>query len=171
MEFAWPFARSPTTSPLQSAYSEYQIGAFENFHQPVEEALAVLRPRQKVFFQYELRFANGLNSQLLISHRLLLIKMTNTATKERRQESSQFWGISPLILGFLINFCFNMEPNRHPGFVAPAHSVRSSSVIPGRAKHENPYSRSWLWILRCAIAHRSPRQAARPPGAQLRIGE
>jgi hypothetical protein len=74
MEFAWPFEPSPTISLLQSAYSEHQIGAFENFHQPVEDTLIVLRPRQKVFFQYELRFANRLKSQLLICHGFLLIK-------------------------------------------------------------------------------------------------
>jgi len=59
---------------LQSAYSENQIRAFEHFHQLVEDALIVLRPRLKVFFQYELRFANRLKSQLLISHRFLPIK-------------------------------------------------------------------------------------------------
>jgi hypothetical protein len=104
MEFAWPFAHSPTTSLLQSAYSEHQIGAFENFHQPVEDPLVVLRPRLEVFFQYELRFANRLNSQLLIGHRLLLTKMTNTAAKEGRKESSPFWGISPLFLDLLSIF-------------------------------------------------------------------
>jgi hypothetical protein len=57
---------------LQAAYSDYQIGAFE--HQPVEDTVIVLRPGLKVFFQYELRFVNRLNSQLLISHLFLPIK-------------------------------------------------------------------------------------------------
>jgi hypothetical protein len=42
---------------LQAAYSDYQIGAFENFHHLVEDTLMVLRPGPKVFFQYELRFS------------------------------------------------------------------------------------------------------------------
>ena len=69
------FAHCEAALSLQAAYSDYQIGAFENFHQPVEDTLIVLRPGPKVFFQYELRFANRLQSQLLISHRFLLIKM------------------------------------------------------------------------------------------------
>jgi hypothetical protein len=52
---------SKTASLLQSAYSNYQIGAFENFHQLVEDTLIVLGPRLKVFFQYELRFANRIH--------------------------------------------------------------------------------------------------------------
>jgi hypothetical protein len=53
---------------LQAAHCDYQIGAFENFHQPVEDILIVLRPWPKIFFQYELRFANCLNGQLVITH-------------------------------------------------------------------------------------------------------
>src|SRR3979490_2504415 len=75
MESTGVFEQSRTISLLQSAYGEYQIGAFENFHQFMEDMLIVLRPRLKVFFQYELRFANRLQSQLLIIHRFLLIKM------------------------------------------------------------------------------------------------
>jgi len=37
---------------LQAAYSNDQIGAFENFHELVEDMLIVLRPGPKVFFQY-----------------------------------------------------------------------------------------------------------------------
>jgi hypothetical protein len=53
MEAVSSFAHSETASLLQSAYSDYQIGAFENFHQLVEDALIVLGPRLKlkVFFQ------------------------------------------------------------------------------------------------------------------------
>jgi hypothetical protein len=43
------FAHSKTVSLLQSAYSDYEIGAFEDFHQLVEDALIVLGPRLKVF--------------------------------------------------------------------------------------------------------------------------
>jgi hypothetical protein len=62
---------------LQAAYGDYQIGAFENFHQLVEDTLIVLRPGQKVFFQYELRFVNCLKSQLLIGHLFLPIKIVD----------------------------------------------------------------------------------------------
>jgi len=62
------------TPLLEAAYSNYQIGAFENFDQLVEDMLIVLRPGPKVFFQYELRFVNRLKSQLLISHLFFLPK-------------------------------------------------------------------------------------------------
>jgi len=67
MEAVSSFAHPETASLPES---NYQIGAFENFHQLVEDALIVLGPRP----QYELRFANRMKSQLLISHRFLLIK-------------------------------------------------------------------------------------------------
>ena len=51
---------------LQSAYSDYQIGPFENLHQLVENV--GVGAGLKVCFQYALRFADGPNSQLLISH-------------------------------------------------------------------------------------------------------
>jgi hypothetical protein len=44
------------TAFLQAVYCDYQIGAFENFHQLVEDKVIVLRPGPKVFFQYELHF-------------------------------------------------------------------------------------------------------------------
>jgi len=60
---------------LQSAYSNYQIGPYENLHQPVKNTpLVVLGERLKVFFQYSLRFADRLKSQLLIGHCLLPLK-------------------------------------------------------------------------------------------------
>ena len=80
---------------LQAAYSDYQIGAFENFHQLVEDTLIVLRPGPKVVFQYELRFVNRLKSQLLISHLFLPIKHA-VQRKRRNKKSSCFWEISPL---------------------------------------------------------------------------
>jgi hypothetical protein len=69
------FSHWETVLTLQAAYSDNQIGAFENFHQLVKDALIALRPGPKVFFQYELRFVNRLKSQLLISH--LLPHQTN----------------------------------------------------------------------------------------------
>jgi hypothetical protein len=59
------------TLPLQAAYGDYQIRAFENFDQSVEDPLIVLRPGPKVFFEYELRLVDRLKSQLLISHLFL----------------------------------------------------------------------------------------------------
>jgi len=60
---------------LQSTYSDYQIGPFENLHQLVEDApLVALGARLKVFFQYSLRLADRLKRQLLISHCLFPIK-------------------------------------------------------------------------------------------------
>ena len=68
------FAHRKTALLLQPAYCDYQIGAFENFHQPVEDILIVLRPGPKIFFQNELSFANCLNGQLVIGHPFLPIK-------------------------------------------------------------------------------------------------
>jgi hypothetical protein len=65
---------------LQSAYSNYQIGAFENFHQLVEDALIVLGPR----LQHELRFANRMKRRLLISHRFLLTKQIAGHRRRRK---------------------------------------------------------------------------------------
>jgi hypothetical protein len=60
---------------LQSTYSDYQIGPFENLHQPVKNApLVVLGARLKIFFQYLLRSADRMKRQLLISHCFFPIK-------------------------------------------------------------------------------------------------
>jgi hypothetical protein len=86
---------------LQAAYCDYQIGAFENFHQLVEDMFIVLRPGPKVFFQYELRFVNRLKSQLLIGHLFLPIKIVDQSpllthrinkarTKERAGNQANF---------------------------------------------------------------------------------
>jgi hypothetical protein len=90
------FAHCEAALSLQAAYSDYQIGAFENFHQPVEDTLIILRPGPKVVFQYELRFVNRLKSQLLISHLFLPIKQNAVQRKRRNKKSSCFWEISPL---------------------------------------------------------------------------
>jgi hypothetical protein len=105
------FAHRGTALLLQAAYSDYQIGAFENFHQLVENTLVVLRPRPKVFFQYELRFANRLESQLLISHLFLLIKQMPPEAKER--EIEPLLGNIPRFFKYLINFYFNVEASAH----------------------------------------------------------
>jgi hypothetical protein len=104
---------------LQAAYSDHQIGAFENFHQPVEDTLIVLRPGPKVFFQYELRFVNCLKSQLLIGHLVLPIKIvdqspllthqTTLSGQKREREIKPILGIIPAVFVFYINFCFNVE--------------------------------------------------------------
>jgi hypothetical protein len=68
-------SNSETTSSLQSAYRDYQIGPFENLHQLVENTpLVSVWAGLKVFFQYALRFAHRLESQLLISHCCLPIQ-------------------------------------------------------------------------------------------------
>src|ERR1700730_16803631 len=95
------FAHGETALLLQAAYSDYQIGAIENFHQLVEDTLIVLRPGPKVFFQYAVRFVYCLKSQLLIGHLFLPIKIvdqspllthqTNAAwTKERARNQANF---------------------------------------------------------------------------------
>jgi hypothetical protein len=76
------FAHRKTALLLQASYCDYQIGAFENFHQPVEDVLIVLRPGPKIFFQNELSFANCLNGQLVIGHPFLPIK--NGAWKKQK---------------------------------------------------------------------------------------
>jgi len=100
---------------LQAAYCDYQIGAFENFHQLVENTLIVLRPRPKIFFQYELRFANCLNGQLLISHpsypsnKWSPEEETNRASKRKEQEIKSILDKVSVFLNYPINFCFNVE--------------------------------------------------------------
>jgi hypothetical protein len=75
---------------LQAAYSDCQIGVFENFHRLVEDTLIVRRPGPKVFLQYELRFANRLKSQLSISHLFLPIKQMLPGREEKNEKSSRF---------------------------------------------------------------------------------
>src|SRR5713226_5259550 len=108
MEAVSSFAHSETASLLQAAYSDYQIGAFENFHQLVEDTLIVLRLGPKVFFQYELRFVNRLKSQLLISHLFLPIKQMLPEQKKERKIKPLLGNI-PAFLNYPIKFCFNVE--------------------------------------------------------------
>jgi hypothetical protein len=82
---------------LQAAYSDDQIGAFENFHQLLEDTLIVLRPGPKEFFQDELRFVNCLKSQLLISHLFFpIIKEMPSRREKEAINQAAFWEISPL---------------------------------------------------------------------------
>ena len=79
------FEHRETALSLQAAYSDYQIGTFEDFHQPVEDTLViVLRPRLKVFFEYVLRFINRAKSQLLIGHLFLPIEKMHLSKKNAR---------------------------------------------------------------------------------------
>jgi hypothetical protein len=94
---------------LHAAYSNYQTGAFENFHQLIEDTLMVLRPGPKIVFQYKLRFANRLKSQLLIGHLFLPIKQTRPSGK-REREIKTLLGNIPDFFNYTINFCFNVEP-------------------------------------------------------------
>ena len=100
------FAHCEAALSLQAAYSDYQIGAFENFHQPVEDTLIILRPGPKVVFQYELRFVNRLKSQLLISHLFLPIKQMPSREKEETRNQAAF-GKYPTFWSYPINFYFN----------------------------------------------------------------
>jgi hypothetical protein len=92
-------AQRKTALSLQAAYSDYEIGAFENFHQLVEDTLMVLRPGPKVFFQYELHFVNCLKSQLLISH-LSYYPSNKGAAQQKSEKSSRFWEISSDLLNY-----------------------------------------------------------------------
>jgi hypothetical protein len=91
---------SRLTSLLQSAYCNQQLGASQNFHQLVENArVIVVGTGLKVFLQYELRFADGLKSQLLISHRFLPFEAEMPQKSTKLTDQVIFW-IYPL------NFCF-----------------------------------------------------------------
>ena len=100
------FAHCETALSLQAAYSDYQIGAFENFHQPVEETLIILRPGPKVFFEYELRFINCLESQLLIGHLCLPIKKLRLVNRTINQAAFEKCSRSSN------QFLFQREPER-----------------------------------------------------------
>jgi hypothetical protein len=99
---------------LQAAYSNYQIGAFENFHQLFEDTLIVLRPGPKVFFQYELRFVNRLKSQLLISHLFFPHQRNAVRPGKRSKKSSRLLGDIPVFLDYPINFYFNAGGPQRP---------------------------------------------------------
>ena len=118
---------------LQAAYSDYQIGAFENFHQLVEDTLIVLRPGPKIFFQYELGFADCLKSQLLISHSFLPIKQmlppSNKSARKKIRQIKPIWGNIPAFLNYLIKFCFNVEPPRRIAAASCSTSLQTSTQI------------------------------------------
>jgi hypothetical protein len=103
MESASSLEHLGTTAALPSAYGDYQIGPFENFHQFVEETLIVVGSRLQIFLQYALRFADGLKSQLLISHRFLPIRLARfAAISKRGKDQVTIWE-------YPLNFYFNVE--------------------------------------------------------------
>jgi hypothetical protein len=128
---------------LQAAYSNYQIGAFENFHQLVEDTLIVLRPGPKVFFQYELRFVNCLKSQLLIGHLFLPIKIvdhspllthqTKILPKEEKARNQANFGKYPRL--FLVTpsiFVSVRRPSAHDrGGFSVQHRFRRRRIYGG----------------------------------------
>src|SRR6266702_8147694 len=141
------FAHCEAALSLQAAYSDYQIGAFENFHQPVEDTLIILRPGPKVVFQYELRFVNRLKSQLLISHLFLPIKQMPSREKEKTRNQAAI-GKYPHFLELSDQFLFQCEkPSAHGrgGFLVQ-HRFRSR--LTGRQKSQryspNPSMAAWL---------------------------
>jgi hypothetical protein len=71
---------------LQTAYNDYQIGAFENFHQ---HTLTVLRPGPKVFRVW-VALPYRLKSQLLISHLFLPIKQMPPGKREETRNQAAF---------------------------------------------------------------------------------
>jgi hypothetical protein len=116
---------------LQAAYSNDQIGAFENFHELVEDMLIVLRPGPKVFFQYELRFVNRLKSQLLISHLFFPIKEMPSGREKEARNQAAFWEMSPLFLDCSINFYFNAGgPSAQIAALAGSTRFRSPLASP-----------------------------------------
>jgi len=123
---------------LQAAYSNYQIGAFENFHELFEDMLIVLRPGPKVFLQYELRFVNRLKRQLLISHLFFLpIKEMPSGREKEARNQAAFWEISPLFVDYPINFYFNA------GGLAPDRGrflVPQPELLPGSTARINGFA-------------------------------
>src|SRR5260370_40002852 len=128
------FARCEAALSLQAAYSDYQIGAFENFHQPVEDTLMVLWPGPKVVFQYELRFVNRLRSQLLISHLFLPTKQMPPREEGARNQAA-FWKY-PHFFELSDQFLFQCEkPSAHDrgGFLrACTHKTPTSALAARR---------------------------------------
>lgn len=90
---------------LEAAYGDDQIGAFENFHQLLKDALVVLRPGPKEFLEDELRFVDRLKSQLLIGHLYLPICTLSRTTEGARIKP--LLGNAPVFLSHWINFYFN----------------------------------------------------------------
>lgn len=101
------FARRETALLLQAAYSGDQIRAFENFDQLLEDALIVLRPGPKEFFQDELRFVDRLKSQLLIGHLCLPICILSRPAGGTRNQAA--FGRRPRISDRFDQFLFQQE--------------------------------------------------------------
>jgi hypothetical protein len=143
------FAHCEAALSLQAAYSDYQIGAFENFHQPVEDTLMVLWPGPKVVFQYELRFVNRLRSQLLISHLFLPIKQMPPKEEEARNQAA-FWKY-PHFFELSDQFLFQCE-----AAAAKIAAIFSESIHGRLVAVNRPKKLLQLWRLRhqrCELAH------------------
>jgi hypothetical protein len=107
MKAACSFERLEATTLLQAAYGSHHIGSFENFYQLVEDALIVLRTGLQVFFQYELRLANCLNSQLLISH----TRYSQSAPPKRKEANQDLIGVFPRFFAKIISIFVSVLPN------------------------------------------------------------
>jgi hypothetical protein len=60
-------------SALQSTDCDYEFGALQYLDQACKKPLVIVRPRLKIFLEYPLGGAHGLNSQLLIGHEIARI--------------------------------------------------------------------------------------------------
>src|ERR1700676_4208542 len=69
------FGHCEAALSLQAAYSDYQIGGFENFHQLVEDTLIFLRPGRKDFFTNSFRFFNSLKTNCWLGLFFFLTKL------------------------------------------------------------------------------------------------
>jgi hypothetical protein len=148
------FAHCEAALSLQAAYSDYQIGAFENFHQPVEDTLIILRPGPKVVFQYELRFVNRLKSQLLISHLFLPIKQMPSNEKEETRNQAAF-GKYPHFFELSDQLLFQCEKpsaHDHGGFLVQ-HRFRSR--LTGYSQQSQQYCVPF-WLQRQKSLRHSP---------------
>jgi len=154
---------SRLTSLLQSAYCNQQFGASQNFHQLVENArVIVVGTGLKIFLQYELRIANGLKSQLLVSHRFLPFE-GETSQKSRQLIDQVIFLIYPL------NFCFKstasppMRGSRPGSLARPVLNFRADAA--GRPK-ESPAAGAGSDIL--TIVRFTPQSALhrRQPGSK-----
>lgn len=121
------FAHGEIALLLQAAHSNYQIGAFENFHQLVEDIFIVLRPGPKVFFQYELGFVNCLKSQLLISHLFFPIKKCRPAGKKKQEIKPPFRRY-PRIFGLSDQFLFQYGGPQRPIATLPGSTPLPSPL-------------------------------------------
>ena len=131
---------------LQAAYSNDQIGAFENFHELFEDMLIVLRPGPKVFFQYELRFVNRLKSQLLISHLFFPIKEMPSGREKEARNQAAFWEISPLFWIIPSIFISMREALQRPVAALPGSTLLPKFLWHRRTAARPAIAREWSRI-------------------------